>query len=46
MVLKPSPRVAALIDERVAEALHDESLEYADHMALREFQQDLKRYLN
>ena len=46
MVLKPSPRVAVLLQERVQEALEHGGLEYADHMALREFQQDLERYLN
>ena len=45
MALKPSPRVAALVQERVQEALHGESLEYADYMALRKFDRDLERYL-
>lgn len=46
MVLKPSPRVAALLEERITEVLQDDSLEYPDHMALKEFRQDLERYLN
>ena len=45
MALKPSPRVAALVQERVQEALHSGSLEYADYLALREFDQALERYL-
>jgi len=46
MALKPSPRVAVLLQDRVQEALERGGLEYADHMALRKFNQDLERYLN
>jgi triphosphoribosyl-dephospho-CoA synthetase len=45
MGLKPSPRTAVLVKERVQEVLHSESLSESEKEAMREFDRDLERYL-
>jgi len=45
MGLKPSPRQAVIIQERVKEALHSDRLPREEQELLQEFDADLNRYL-
>lgn len=45
MGLKPEPRAAVLVKERVQEVLHSGSLSEPEKEAMREFDRDLDRYL-
>ncbi|QSG06416.1 hypothetical protein [Halapricum desulfuricans] len=45
MSLKPAPRAAVLVKERVQEALHSGKLSEPDAQVLEEFDRDLERYL-
>lgn len=45
MVLKPEPRTAVLVKERVQEALHSGTLSESEEQSMREFNRDLERYL-
>ena len=45
MGLKPTPRQAVIIQERIQEALHSDRLPPEEKAIIREFDADLDRYL-
>jgi hypothetical protein len=45
MGLKPSPRQAIIVQERVQEALHSDRLPNEEKQLLEEFDANLERYL-
>ena len=45
MGLKPSPRQAVILQERVHEVLHNDQLPSEEKELMREFDADLERYL-
>jgi hypothetical protein len=46
MGLKPSPRQAAILQERVQEAISSDRLPFDEKELMREFDADLERYLS
>lgn len=45
MALKPSPRQAVIIQERIQEAIQDDRLPREEQELLRDFDTNLNRYL-
>mgnify|MGYP006279984237 FL=1 len=45
MALKPAPHTAALVQERIQEAIHSGKLSAPEQEAMKDFDADLEHYL-